>query len=115
MTAAELIAARQQLGDLIGREVTAADLGRAFGHTGRDPGRTVRAWETGKDPIPGAVAAFFRLALSFKAKWTRRIILDALGMAPTAPRKGRPPMTGMRGDGSSIVIPAPVLTRRRGR
>lgn len=64
MTGAEFEQARQALG------LSAADCGRALELTGRDPGRTVRLWETGQAGVPGPAAVAMRLLVR-EAKRTR--------------------------------------------
>lgn len=58
MTPAEVTAARLALGFN-----TAAALGRALELEGRDPGRTVKQWESGKAPIMGPARVALRLML----------------------------------------------------
>lgn len=58
MTGADVEAARARLG------MSAAELGRHLELEGRDPGRTVRRWETGHTPVPGPV----RLCLAYMLK-----------------------------------------------
>jgi DNA-binding transcriptional regulator YiaG len=61
-TPASLAAARAELG------LSAADLGRILRLGGRDPGRMVKAWESGAARIPGPVT----LALEFMLAAKRR-------------------------------------------
>jgi hypothetical protein len=58
MTGAELTTARERLG------LTAAALGRALELEGRDPGQTVRRYETEARAIPGPVRVAVRLMLA---------------------------------------------------
>lgn len=92
MTPAEVTAARKALGF-----TTAAALGRALKLEGRDPGRTVKRWETG-GPIPGIATVAIELML-------RNAALEA---------QLRPPAPYLAPVASEPPEAAPLRQRRRG-
>jgi hypothetical protein len=65
MTAPELTAARETLGRLwaLGRPLRKAELGRLLRFPGRDPGQSIRDYESGATAIPGAVAVAVEMML----------------------------------------------------
>jgi hypothetical protein len=58
MTGNEIRDARVTLGELyrLGRPLHAVELARLLGLPGRDPGRTIRAYELDKYPVPGPIS-----------------------------------------------------------
>jgi hypothetical protein len=76
VTGQDIHKARTILGELWGldRPFCAAELGRALGLKGRDPGATVLAWEQEQTPVSGPVSLAIEamLAGSFKPKMKRR-------------------------------------------
>ena len=66
MTGADITASRATLARLWGlpRPLTAAQLGRILQIERRDPGATVRLWETGRHPVPGPVQVALALMLA---------------------------------------------------
>jgi hypothetical protein len=66
MTGADITRARAQLARLWGlkRPLTASQLGRILQLDGRDPGQTVRRWETGAYDPPGPVRLAVALMLA---------------------------------------------------
>jgi hypothetical protein len=103
MTPDELTAARKALG------MKAADLGRALELEGRDPGRLIGLWESGKHRIPGPAAVAVRLMLEAKARQT---VQDAMQQAQALlqPEPAQWAPQGFQDE----PAPAPVTTRRRG-
>lgn len=87
MTAAEFAAARAAL------KMTMAELGRALELEGRDPGQTIRRYETGARAVPGPVRVAVRLMLAAKPKRPRVPYEPPPEARPAAP---------------------PITTRRRG-
>jgi hypothetical protein len=65
MTGHDIHKSRATLGALwgLGRPLRAAELGRALGLKGRDPGATVLAWERDRVPISGPVAIAIKAML----------------------------------------------------
>lgn len=65
MTGDELKAARARLGDLwgLGRALHKAELGRACGLGGADPGQSIADYEAGRTTIAGPTAILIRLYL----------------------------------------------------
>lgn len=65
MTPDDFRAARRTLGELwgFGRPLHAAEMGRALGLSGRDPGASVIDYERGKTRISGPIAILVRLYL----------------------------------------------------
>lgn len=66
LTPAEITDARAKLGAMWGkgRPLYAAELARSMRLNGRDPGATVLAWETGKNPMSGPASCLLDLYLS---------------------------------------------------
>jgi hypothetical protein len=66
VTGPDLVEARDILGVRwgLGRPLMAAELGRVLRLRGRDPGQSVRAWETGQTPLPGPVSVLVEMMLS---------------------------------------------------
>lgn len=95
MTPKELEQARDALGQMwrLGGPLKAADLGRLLEIERRDPGATVRAWETGKtQDVPGPVSAYVKALLA--------------GYVPDNAPQGAPVVTEPQ--------PPRMKTRRRG-
>tara|TARA_R110002051_G_scaffold161835_2_gene233449 strand:+ start:336 stop:575 length:240 start_codon:yes stop_codon:yes gene_type:complete len=66
MTPAQITAARAALGERWGfpRPLKRSELGRALGFDGRDPGRPVSEYESGKYEITGSTAQLLRVYLA---------------------------------------------------
>lgn len=66
MTGEELRTARATLGQMwgLGRPLRMAEMGRALGLGGRDPGESIRDYERGKTKISGPVDRLVRLYLA---------------------------------------------------
>lgn len=64
MTGSDVRKARAKLGKLYGldRPLYAAELGRLLGLKGRDPGKSVLEWESGK-PVTGPVSVAVEMML----------------------------------------------------
>ena len=105
MTGLELEAARKRL------RMSAAQLGRALELEGRDPGLTVRRWETGAVAIPGPARVALRYMIA-EAREARRV---ALSEARRVARETR--ASARQAEVEKIPEPRspnPVRTRRRG-
>jgi hypothetical protein len=99
MTGPDLEAARKRL------KLTAAELGRRLYLDARDPGQTVRNWETGRTAVPGPVRAALEYMLT-EAKAAR-----ASERAARVQEKAVQPVSPP----ALVQEPAPRLkTRRRG-
>lgn len=105
MTPADLKAARAALG------MNAAALGRALELEGKDPGRSVRLWESGK-PIPGPARVAVRYMLAEKAQQTAQEAQRQAGalMAAQAPPEA---LSGAQNAGFQLQTEHPK-SRRRG-
>lgn len=105
MDGAGLIAARHTLG------LTSAALGRALGLEGRDPGQSIRLWETGR-AIPGPARVALRYMLAAHASEAAQ---EGLGR-PEPDFPGDPTRTpeGPPSGLPEAVEAAPLRTRRRG-
>jgi hypothetical protein len=105
MTPANIIEARKRLG------MTAAALGRALELEGRDPGLTVRRWETGANQIPGPARVAIRLMLEARARQSaQEAIAEAQAiLAPPTPQK--PASARLLAD---TMAASNTRTRRRG-
>jgi hypothetical protein len=79
MNGAELESARKRL------KLSAADLGRRLYLIGRDPGQSVRLWETNRKPVPGPVRCAVELMLQ-AAKSAQAKPLTAIQPPPAAPQ-----------------------------
>jgi DNA-binding transcriptional regulator YiaG len=118
MTPTDITEARKRLG------MTAAALGRALELEGRDPGRTVRTWETGSHQIPGPARVAIRLMLEARAQKTLQdavqqaqalITPAAPPIAPSAPESRREPTAAWRElEASGFIGIEKPKTRRRG-
>jgi hypothetical protein len=66
MTGPELVEARAELGMAwgLGRPLFASELGRILGMGGRDPGESIRDWETGRRRMPGPAEVAVELMLA---------------------------------------------------
>jgi hypothetical protein len=110
MTPADLIAARKAL------DLTAADLGRALRLEGRDPGQTVRRWETGVvAPIPGPAQVAVELMLKLKGRkqsWRPSEPPPADQVVPLL--EDEKPAAGSPGPAGLATLMNPPKTRRRG-
>lgn len=105
MTPDDIARARKRL------SLTAAGLGRALELEGRDPGLTVRRWETGMTPISGPARVAIRLMLEAQARQT---LQDAVSEAqaiigPTPAQTGPQPP-----ESSPAPVDPPARSRRRG-
>jgi hypothetical protein len=107
MTGDDLQSARKRLG------LTAADLGRRLYLSGRDPGQSVRLWETGKKPVPGPVRCAIELMLD-AAKPAQGKPLAAIqppaGVPEPAPISAPVDPLAI----CSFTVPPAPKTRRRG-
>jgi len=74
MTPAELRAARKKL------KLSAAALGRALQLGGRDPGRSITAWENGDTRIPGPAAVAIRYMLQERGHFEQARRAQEIGL-----------------------------------
>lgn len=66
VTPAELHAARRTFGEMwgLGRPLHASELGRALRLSGKDPGQSIRDYETGKTGISGPISVAIDMMLA---------------------------------------------------
>jgi len=99
MTADALTRARKRLG------LSAAGLGRILQLEGRDPGQTVRRWETGESAVPGPVAVAMRFLLAERAAYLAALKDPAPPNTAIAPQASAPePLAPV----AAIPEPAPA-------
>jgi hypothetical protein len=115
MTGPDVEAARKRLG------MSAADLGRALRLEGRDPGQTVRRWETGHTPVPGPaqVALEYMLKEAKAAKAAARAEKSSAQAIPRSPQAQEPrsetePVDPRAIGSVAVGSSAGLKTRRRG-